>query len=929
MTVSAIDQDELFNQISMGMVLVTGNSRLARVLSGEYGRWRMQKGDHQWMSPKIFSWEAWLDNLWENAGLQGGEAARLAVPGNQQLVSLWQQVLREDPRARTLLRPESLATRLRDTRRLAVDWHLDLRHPCWFGDDNENHGAFQHWNRSFEALCLNKHWVAPEDRIAILCRESEFEVLADTDTLGMLGFDEFNPAQKALLSALSKAGHSVRSLDITSACADVQLWKSSDERQELQQMARWVRYWFEKEPASRIAVVVPDLQARRTDIQRHLTEVLLPGSAGPHRGTQLWNISMGIALARVPMVESAFDILRLLENRVSVQDVGRVLRSPWILGGTAERNSRALLEKCLRDNYPRQLKLSEVRYRASEVSKHDRNRQELPPDQYEARAWNSPVLSGILKTLLQFEQSSRGTRAPSAWAEALTGLLSQLGWPRLGTKEENEFSGERSENWQAFQSWQEGLRELASLDATLSSLGRQAAIKQLLQICREKIFQPRTPPSTIQVLGLYEASGLRFDHLWVMGLHNDNWPPAAQPNPFIPGLLQQKARLPHSSPQRELEVARGVTQRLLASAKNCVFSYPGQVDGEDVLPSPLLAIDSIEPLEAPEGWQGQDWQMTVAAAEGPRVDPLRMPGPPRHATARGGSSILKHQALCPFRAFASNRLGTEGLPTPVDGISPMLHGSLVHRVLENFWMETLTHSALVALDGHELNDRIQRHVDHVIGTERSFTDRPEFRRVEGRRLARLAKAALDLEKARDPFEVIGFEQEVLLEIEGQTIRLYIDRIDRLAGGGESIIDYKTGRVDPKKWFGSRPDDPQLPLYAVSAANTPVAIAFAVIRDDECLYRGVATREGIFPGLPPARNAYNKDVLEAGQNMQMTIDSWRQILHRLMAEYLSGDATIDPKNGRTTCNGSYCELQPLCRITELEQRGKLIERAAST
>jgi hypothetical protein len=137
-----------------------------------------------------------------------------------------------------------------------------------------------------------------------------------------------------------------------------------------------------------------------------------------------------------------------------------------------------------------------------------------------------------------------------------------------------------------------------------------------------------------------------------------------------------------------------------------------------------------------------------------------------------------------------------------------------------------------------------------------------------------------------------------------------------------IIDYKTGRVDPKKWFGDRPEDPQLPLYSISADTTPAAVAFAVIRDDECLYRGVATQEGIFPGLPPKPSWHSEQIIEAGRDMPATIKNWRQILHRLMAEFLAGEAAIDPKDGRKTCNNSYCELQSLCRIGELEQLQKL-------
>jgi ATP-dependent helicase/nuclease subunit B len=922
MVVSTIDHLTLFEHLSSGLTLVTGNSRLARVLNGQYSQWRIKRGDTQWQSPAIYSWDIWIDKLWEAVSVQGIEGTGRAVPGSQQLVSLWENVLRDDPRAQQLLRPESLATRLRDTRRLLVEWRLNPNHPAWLGDENENYTAFYHWNRAFDALCRQNHWIAPEDRSALLGDALLNGRLRPSANIGLLGFDEFNPGQLELITTLMETHNRVTQLAITPAESRTALWQSLSSKDELQRMARWVRYWFEKEPNSRIAVVVPDLRTRRQEVERHLAEILMPDSNGANGNAKPWNTSMGMPLARVPMIESAFDVLRLLDSRIDIQDIGRVLRTPWISGGISERNNRALLEKCLRDKYPRQLKLSEVRFRANEIRKYDRNHEKLPPDQCLPRAWNSPVMASMINVLAQFERDSRGARPPAAWAEAFDRLLSNLGWPLGSEAESNTGALEHSENWQAYQAWQDGLRELASLDATIRSLGRKAAINQLHQVCRERIFQPHTPPANIQVLGLYEVSGLRFDHLWVLSLHNDNWPPAAQPNPFIPGQLQQKAQLPQSSPQRELDVARSITRRLLETADDCVFSYPGQLDGEAVLPSPLLTGDHIETVAEVPGWSGDGWQATVNGADKPRIGPLLMPGPLQRGTARGGSSILKNQALCPFRAFASNRLGADGLETPVDGISPMLHGSLLHTVLEHFWKDTRTRETLLLLDEESLEARIRKHVDYAVNEERGLSYRPEFRGVESDRLARLAAAHLELEKTRDPFEVVGFEKEILQDIEGQTIRLVIDRIDRLPSGLEVIIDYKTGRVDPAKWFGDRPEDPQLPLYSISAETTPAAVAFAVIRDGECLYRGVATREGILPGLPPRPGRHSERIVEAGRDMPATIENWRQILHRLMAEFLAGEAAIDPRDGRKSCKNSYCELQSLCRIGELEQFQKL-------
>jgi probable DNA repair protein len=923
LSTQVLDYESLFSHLQAGHTLVTGNSRLSRVLTGQYSQWRINRGDKQWRSPHVLSWNLWLDNLWEAASLQGVDGTGRAVPGKQQLTSLWENILRHDSLARNLLRPESLANQLRDTRRLIREWQLDLKDPAWLGDDNENHSAFHHWNQAFEKRCHQDNWIPPEDRTALLCMAIRNSHLPVSGTVDLLGFDEFNPGQNELLTALINNGNTVRRLTITPENKAAVLWRSKENKNELQQMARWVRYWFEQEPGSTIAVVVPDLRTRRQEVERNLEEILTPGVNNTPWRAKPWNISMGVPLARVPMIETAFDLLKLLDERIDIQDIGRVLRSPWLKGGISERNSRALLEKCLRNQYPRQLKLTEVRYRADEIKKYDRKRREIPEDQREPQAWNSPKLSNVLNALMQFEKNNRGSRPASAWTEALDQLLASLGWPLAAQAEyksssAEERANEHERNWQALQAWRDALRELASLDATVPKFGRKAAINSLHQICRERIFQAHTPPAPIQVLGLYEVSGLRFDHLWVLGLHNDNWPPGARPNPFIPGRLQRDAQLPNSSPQRELEVARTITQRLLETAPDCVFSYPGQLDGEEVLPSPLLMNMPLKVVEDVPGWQGDSWQTTVGKAEKPQLHPLLTPGKLRGSTARGGSSILKHQALCPFRAFASNRLGAEGLETPADGISPMLHGSLVHSVLENFWKETKTQSALLQLNEEALSVRVRQHVNTVTNEERSLQQRPAFRGVEADRLFRQVIDCLALEKTRDSFEVTGFEKEILPEIEGQTIRLIIDRIDKLPSGEEVIIDYKTGQVAPKKWFGNRPEDPQLPLYAISAKETPDAVVFAIIRDDGCRYSGVVRRGGLFPGLPPKETKATQELVDAGHEMPQTIKNWRRVLYRLMADFLAGEAAVDPKNGRNTCDNSYCELHSLCRIGELEQ-----------
>jgi RecB family exonuclease len=227
-----------------------------------------------------------------------------------------------------------------------------------------------------------------------------------------------------------------------------------------------------------------------------------------------------------------------------------------------------------------------------------------------------------------------------------------------------------------------------------------------------------------------------------------------------------------------------------------------------------------------------------------------------------------------------------------------------------------------------LGQRVRKHVDDVVNENKGLKQRPAFLGVEAKRLYRHVMDYMALDKERDAFEVIGFEKKILPEIEGQAIHLYIDRVDRLPSGEEIIIDYKTGKVDPKKWFGDRPDEPQLPLYAISAEKTPAAVVFGIVREDGCEYKGVVSQGGLLPGLPPKATSTNQYLVDAGNELPETIQKWRKTLAHLMAGFLGGEAAIDPKDGDKTCDNSYCKLQPLCRIGELQQRQKSQPKTAA-
>jgi ATP-dependent helicase/nuclease subunit B len=229
----------------------------------------------------------------------------------------------------------------------------------------------------------------------------------------------------------------------------------------------------------------------------------------------------------------------------------------------------------------------------------------------------------------------------------------------------------------------------------------------------------------------------------------------------------------------------------------------------------------------------------------------RAPALAEGEVARGGTAILKDQALCPFRAFAHHRLNASALEKPAPGIDPAARGTLVHMVLEKFWKMTGSHSALCGLTEEGLCERVRLCVNAAMDDYLQTQGRhlaPALVDIERDRLHRLTEEWLaQVERERTPFTCVECEKIQEESFGGLNFRSKIDRVDVLADGSRLIIDYKTGRVDLDDLLGERLLEPQLPIYGIGEGEAQLAaVAFASLRRGECALKGVARDEGILP-----------------------------------------------------------------------------------
>jgi RecB family exonuclease len=173
--------------------------------------------------------------------------------------------------------------------------------------------------------------------------------------------------------------------------------------------------------------------------------------------------------------------------------------------------------------------------------------------------------------------------------------------------------------------------------------------------------------------------------------------------------------------------------------------------------------------------------------------------------------------------------------------------------------------------------------------------------LERKRLGKLAREWLEVERERAPFTVVATEDKRELAVAGLKLSGRIDRMDRLESGGHAVIDYKTGNPSPNQWMHERPEDPQLPLYALNAAEPVSAVAFAKLKTGGMRYMGFSRAKD---AMPKVKQAEDWASLLAG---------WTKELEVLGSAFAAGDARVDPKKLLSTCR--YCDLQPLCRVYE--------------
>jgi len=213
------------------------------------------------------------------------------------------------------------------------------------------------------------------------------------------------------------------------------------------------------------------------------------------------------------------------------------------------------------------------------------------------------------------------------------------------------------------------------------------------------------------------------------------------------------------------------------------------------------------------------------------------------------------------------------------------------------------------VEGH-----VRRALDEKLPARARECMPPRYIELEGRRLVTLVTEWLHYEAARIAFTVAATEVDTRPSIAGLTLKVRLDRIDRLIDDSLLVIDYKSGTVSPSLWDLPRPDDVQLPLYAGFAIEDgPESIGglvFAEIRagkSKEFLGRVKNARSTLMNQLSAQKALVKKPLT----NDEMR--AWCAYIEKMAGDFLAGHADVDPRKYPETCE--RCGLQALCRVQE--------------
>lgn len=887
MSLKLLRDQTILQLIDADTTLLTPNRRLAATLHTLFQQKQLDDNLKAWETPDILPITNWFQRLFNDYTHYYAATAPLLLTPFQES-NVWERIITESPQTSLLLHVSKMIEKVQAAWMLGKQWQINFEDELFNLIDDC--AAFKNWANQFNDECKTKNWLSQAALPEFIIENILPKKNISTKQFILLGFNELPPLWQQLFSSLATQNIKIEQLQITyheEENHSIQATTFIDEEEEIITMARWAKSIAQTTPSAKIACVVPSLETKRDTIWRIFSNVFTKLQTDELDKEISFNISAGKSLLQYPIIHAAMNLLDIQEGQLTAKNFSSILLSAFLGESEYEYIARAQFDAHLKNK-----NISTINLRIL-----------LEKDHYLGFQKKCPKLAKRLESFFELLVKQQKINQFSDWVKIFCELLALLGWP-----------GERSlisEEYQVVENYFKAIAQLSSLDYLKPAVDIKHALQALRRLLSQTVFQPKTPEANVQILGMLEAAAIPFDHLWLMGMNDMTWPPLAKPNPFIPRQIQRKLQMPHATALRELSYCQHLLEQFKHCAKNLIVSYASIYDELHVQMSPLIRHIPLIQFPLTLANYLPHWQLIHQAKQLIYLsDENVLPLTPNQMV-KGGINILKQQALCPFKAFAEIRLHAVQLEPIVSGMRAKDRGSLIHSILENIWQQLGDQHNLLALSEDACNKLIDDSISFVLNQfSINQLDREQYFKLEKKRLHRIVKSWLDIEKKRSPFSVSMQEKSVDLTLDKMTLSIRIDRIDELPNGKKLIIDYKTGKNNHiSNWFGERLEDPQLPLYCLLDAANTVGISFAQLAPGAIGFKGISQASLDIDGIQPIEHIKSC----ANINWQEQIAIWKSGLEKTAYDFVMGVAKVDPKHHPDTCE--WCALMPFCRINE--------------
>ncbi|HEY4445920.1 MAG TPA: PD-(D/E)XK nuclease family protein [Steroidobacteraceae bacterium] len=856
----------LMAAVTAGHTILAPNTELAAALFDAVERAYQDAGRDVWPTPRVRDFGSWLRERYVGRQLTG--AASLRVLGDIDERELWRALIESSGVGEALVDPAGAARAARRARRAIHEYGIPLRAIADHASASEESRMFLDWNGQFDERCRQLDCISADELLAQTPPSVEPVTWIESPVWRPMARQWLLRHGRMLAAPGNVPRIAARRLNAASPAA------------ELAAIAEWALTGLKSSERFRAWVCIPDLNLRRADVVDALDAALAPrrfslsgsGDAAPYA------VAGGTPLAEFAPVRAALETLDASLGPVAFERFSALLRAPELQASAAEAGAAALLDLHLRAQGPSEadlatwLSVTERIAAAGDIGSAAVQR-----------------LQGARRAL----ENLRGDHAISRWVPAWITALEMAPWALRHRWSSTEY--------QAAERFRELLGKLATADSLFGALSRRSAQRILRRAAHETAFQVQTGVPPIWVSGQLIDPWLNYEGLWVSGCNDQRWPPPVESIPLIPVRLQRDFGVIAAAPESQLQFALELQNRWTARAGHCVFSYADPGDGRSAAASPLLpdtVADASPALPRPH------WRALLQAQ--PKLERLTDELAPAFGPGERtrGVSTLRAQSRCAFRGFAETRLRCERLERPVPGFNDRERGELIHHALEHIWSVLRDSGALISLSSDAqvllLDDAVTRALARVC---RVRDPGPRWRQRERERMGSVLAKWLDIERQREPFEVEQLEHGTQQARHGGLeFAVRIDRVDRLADGTRVLIDYKTG-LAAADWRGERPDNPQLPIYALLRPAALVAVAYGRVNAGECSFIAEAERTAIFK--PNGR----KSPLEGMPTLAALIDVWARRIENLAADFAAGKAAVAP----TVRACKTCRLHGLCRV----------------